>query len=72
VNFSQSIVAGLDKYTFSKVGNGDANLYFKNPIHVLTSLFLTAKNVRDFKLKATINISMTGEQIYTTPNIRSW
>jgi hypothetical protein len=63
---------GWTKYTFLEVDNGDANLYFKNPIHVLTSLFSAAENARDFKLKATINLSVTGEQIYTTPDTGSW
>jgi len=59
---------GWIEYTFSEVDNSDA----KNPIHVLTTLFSVAKNARDFKLKATINLSVTWEWIYTTPDTGSW
>jgi len=47
-------------------------IYTSNPIHVLTSLFSATENAGDFKLKATTNLSVTGEQIYTTPDTGSW
>ncbi|KAG0595978.1 hypothetical protein M758_UG213700 [Ceratodon purpureus] len=63
---------GWTKYTFADVTTGDADLYYKDPIQVLTSLFSAPENGEDFKVGPTCNRTESGERIFTTPDTGYW
>lgn len=43
------------KYTFAEVSTADADLYYKDLIQVLTSLFAAVENEKNFKVGPTCN-----------------
>ena len=67
-NFEQ----GWHQLCMSNVGEIEVNLYYKDAIQVLPSLFPAPENALDFKLSPTCNRTRNAERTFTTPDTSYW